>query len=221
MGELVDLQQQRRRRRPEGRPSCLGEGPVTFWFDLASPQTYLAAERVERRFAGVRWVPVVEGAVTRAAMPAGTRTDAQRATLARRAAVLGMPLVWPDPVAEPARAAMRLAAYAASCGRDRAAAYVLAAGRLAFCGGYDIDDPEILAEAAAAAGLPLTGALRAATDRTLDGPLKAAGRALLARGATELPVLGVGPTLFCGEYRLAEAEAATRARALAPGALAR
>lgn len=221
MGDLADLQQQRSKRRPEGRAPALGEGPVTFWFDLASPHTYLAAERVDRRFAGVRWVPVVEDAVTRAAVPAGAATGAQRATLVHRAAALGMPLVWPDPVVAPARAAMRVAAYAATCGRDRAAAYVLAAGRLAFCGGYDIDDREILAAAAAAAGLPLAGAVRAAGDRTLDGPLEAAGRALMSRGATELPVLGVGRTLFCGEHRLAEAEAASRARALAPGALAR
>ena len=33
----------------------------------------------------------------------------------------------------------------------RGAGFVLAASRLAFCGGFDLEDPEILAEAAAAA----------------------------------------------------------------------
>ena len=46
--------------------------------------------------------------------------------------------------------------YAAQQGRG--AAFVLAATRLAFCGGFDLDDLEILAEAAAAAGLGSTAA---------------------------------------------------------------
>ena len=55
------------------------------------------------------------------------------------------------PTAAPdGRQAMRVAALAAE--QDRAAPFVLAAGRLAFCGGYDLDDPETIAEAAAAAG---------------------------------------------------------------------
>ena len=40
----------------------------------------------------------------------------------------------------------------------------LAIGRLSFCGGFDVDDPEILAEAAAAAGLDLDACLLAAVN---------------------------------------------------------
>jgi 2-hydroxychromene-2-carboxylate isomerase len=103
---------------------------------------------------------------------------------------------------------MRVAALAAECGRG--SAFVLAASRLAFCGGFDLDDPEILAEAAAAAGLGLDAALEAAADAGRDGPIEEAGRRLLAQGADRLPVLQVGRTLFCGEERLSEAAAAAR-----------
>ena len=88
---------------------------------------------------------------------------------------------------------------------------MLAASRLAFCGGFDIDDPELLAEAAAAAGIGLRETLAAAGDVARDGPIEEAGRTLLAAGATRLPALRVGRLLFCGEGRLLEAAAARTA----------
>jgi 2-hydroxychromene-2-carboxylate isomerase len=90
---------------------------------------------------------------------------------------------------------------------------VLAAGRLAFCGGYDLDDPEVIAEAAAAAGLPLDDALAAAGQLRRDGPMEHTALRLLRRGADELPVVTVGRQLFAGERRLAEAAAAANAPA--------
>ena len=53
---------------------------------------------------------------------------------------------------------MRAAHYASQQGRG--AAFVLAAGRLAFCGGFDLDDPELLAEAAQGPLPVLTGRYR-------------------------------------------------------------
>jgi 2-hydroxychromene-2-carboxylate isomerase len=85
---------------------------------------------------------------------------------------------------------------------------VLAAGRLAFCGGFDLDDPEILAEAAAASGIRLDECLRAAGDTRRDGAMEAAGRRLLAAGADRLPALRIGRSLFWGEQRVAAAAAA-------------
>jgi 2-hydroxychromene-2-carboxylate isomerase len=104
---------------------------------------------------------------------------------------------------------MRVASLAAE--RGCGGAFALAASRLAFCGGFDVDDPEILAEAAAVAGIALDDALHAAGDVARDGPIEAAARTLLAAGAQRLPVLQVGRTLFCGEHRLLEAAAAARA----------
>ncbi len=80
----------------------------------------------------------------------------------------------------------------------RGAAFVLAATRLAFCGGFDLEDPEILAEAAAAAGVVLDDTLHAARDEGRDGAIEGAGRALLAAGADRLPALRIGRALLLG-----------------------
>ena len=214
MGEVHSLDQRRRARTasPGGRVETRGErsqhGSVTLWFDLASPATYFAAERAERMFAHLSWRPVLAGPLlARGPRAAGAPGVAARAATAR-AAELRMPLVWPDGNPAAGRAAMRVAAFAAE--RAQASAFVLAASRLAFCGGFDLDDPEILAEAAAAAALPLDECLRAAGDRSRDAVMEAGGRRLAARGADVLPVLDVGRRLFCGEERLAQAAAAVR-----------
>jgi 2-hydroxychromene-2-carboxylate isomerase len=129
------------------------------------------------------------------------------------AAELRLPLEWPEAFPADVVAAMRIALHAADCGRG--AAFALAAGRLAFCGGFDLDDPEILFEAAAAAGLALDACLAAAGDRRHDGAIEAAGRRLLAAGADRLPALKVGRSLYWGEERVAEAAAAARRHAAA------
>ena len=180
---------------------------MSFYFDLLSPCTYLAAERVERQFAGVRWRPVVPDVLA----PEESDEDARRA-VELRAAELRMPLVWPETWPSAGPRAMRVASLAAQ--RGRAAPFVLAASRLAFCGGYDLDDPEALAEAAAAAGLGLEECLKAAGDLRRDGPLERAGLRLLAQGAEELPVFVIGHVVFCGERRLSEAAAMADGRGL-------
>jgi 2-hydroxychromene-2-carboxylate isomerase len=149
------------------------------------------------------------------------RDEAQRAAAERRADELRLPLVWPEAGPASGRGAMRVAALAAEQGR--AAPFVLAAGRLAFCGGYELDDPEVIAEAAAAAGLALDDALAAAGEIRRDGPMERTALRLLRRGADELPAVVVGRQLFAGEGRLAEAAAAAaappplRRRAARPG----
>jgi 2-hydroxychromene-2-carboxylate isomerase len=205
LGELISLAARRAARAATGtlpvRPR------VSFYFDLLSPWTYLAAERVERQFVGVRWRPVVPDVLA----PEESDEDA-RLAVELRAEQLRMPLVWPETWPSIGRSALRVASLAAQ--RGRAAPFVLAASRLAFCGGYDLDDPEALAEAAAAAGLGLDESLKAAGDLRRDGALERAGLRLLAQGADELPVFVVGHVLFCGERRLGEAAAMADGRGL-------
>jgi 2-hydroxychromene-2-carboxylate isomerase len=218
MGDLISLAEIRA-ARPQPEASELGRagrGPrVTFFFDLVSPWTYLAAERAERLFAGARWQPAMGDAIVGGRRAPDPRGEAQRAAARRRADELRLPLVWPEDWPASGHGAMRVAALAAEQGR--AAPFVLAASRLAFCGGYDLDDPEVIAEAAAAAGLGLADALAAAGDVRRDGPMERTGLRLLRRGADELPVVTVGRQLFAGEGRLAAAAAA----ATAPPALRR
>jgi 2-hydroxychromene-2-carboxylate isomerase len=212
MGDLISLAQLRA-SRGAGRPGLAARGGrsprVAFYFDLTSPWTYLAAERADRLFHGARWAPAIGDALTVGPATADPRDDALREAAERRAAELRLPLVWPDTWPAVGRGAMRVAALAADQGR--AAPFVLAACRLAFCGGYELDDPEILAEAAAAAGLRLEEALAAAGQVRRDGPMERTALRLLRSGADELPVVTVGRMLFAGERRLAEAAAALAA----------
>lgn len=204
MGDVISLMEHPRFRRriAAGEDLDVSERPpVLFAFDLASPFTYLAAERLERHFGDIEWRPVREEATDLLA-PAAALAEA-------RAEALGLPLVWPEEDAS-SRAAMRVASLAVERGCARG--FVLAAARLAFCGGFELDDPEVIAEAAAVAGLGLDEALEAAHDTTRDAPMQQAARRLVAEGADSLPVLVVGDTIFAGEHRLAGASAAFSGR---------
>ena len=179
------------------------------FFDLACPFTYLATERVGRAFAHVTWTAASAETLQRGSLADDRETvERVRAAAELRATTLRLPLVWPEHYPKAVPAAMRAAAFAAR--QERGGAFVLAAGRLAFCGGFDLDDPEILAEAAAAAGIRLDECLRAAGDARRDGVMEAAGRRLLAAGADRLPVLRIGRSLFWGEQRVGAAAAAVR-----------
>ncbi len=191
-------------------------GGTRFYFDLGCPFSYLAAERVERVLGEAQWIPAA-GLQPRADTPgdvAGFRAHAETSAVALR-----LPLVWPDRLPPVVSSASRAAAYAAEIGAG--ARFALAASRLAFCGGFDLDDPETLAEAAAAAGIPLRACLAAAGDCGRDAQLLATARSLANRGVRRLPAIRVGRRFFQGDRLLAEATAllrsqATYARPLAP-----
>ena len=207
MADVISLAEHRanRRRAAAAGATAVPRRRVTFYFDLASPFTYLAVERIDRLFPGARWAPASGEALHRGDP---WSDPVARAAADRRARALHIPLSWPDRPSEGARGAMRAAAHAADC--HRASKFVIAASRLAFCGGFDLDDPEVLAEAAAAADLTLEGCLSAARDAKRDGPIEEAGRALLAAGADRLPAVRVAGHVFAGEPRIAEATIAVR-----------
>jgi 2-hydroxychromene-2-carboxylate isomerase len=212
MGDVIRLADRRAARRTRNTHAH-APSRVEFLFDLCSPFSYLAAERVERAFDDVVWTPACTASLTCGSETDPDTLEQQRRYAEQRAAELRLPLVWPERHPGPVPAAMRAAAYAAEQGRG--AAFVLAAGRLAFCGGFDLDDPEILAEASAAAGIGMEGCLQAVGDVTRDGAIEDAGRRLLAAGAEQLPALRVGRALFWGENRVADAAAVARMQAAA------
>lgn len=201
MGQLIDLAERRadrsRPRRNDTRPA--------FFFDLACPFSYLAAERVERVLGDVDWVPVALGPgpqLTHQELVA-IRADAETCAVALR-----LPLVWPETFPSAAPRALRAASYAAE--RGAGARFALAASRLAFCGGFDLEDPEILAEAAAAAGIGLRDCLAAAGDAERDRALGATASGLQVRGVRTPPAIRLGASLFAGEGALAAATAMLR-----------
>jgi 2-hydroxychromene-2-carboxylate isomerase len=194
MAEVIQLT----RRRPDlsGRlalPHAPDMARTTLYFDLASPSTYLVAERIERRVGNATWRP----AVLRQPLARGDEVVAEAQ---RRARALRMPLVWPERFPSRVPSAMRVATYANEVGLGPR--FVIAAGRLAFCGGFDLEDPDILAEAAAAAGLDVDGALLAARDPRRDHQIDMAGRAIGHAGGTMLPAIEHERHMYCGEAHI-------------------
>lgn len=195
MGTVVNLETARRRRHPA---EALRAHAVV---DLACPFSYLVAERVHRAFPVLTWGLATNADVDRRDPGADLGVVGHvRATARERAESLRLPLQWPDRFPAEVPAAMRAASLAIEEGRG--GEFILAAGRLAFCGGFDLEDPEILAEAAAAAQLDLDSVLSAAREERRDAAIEARGRRLLAAGADRLPVLRVGRTLLWGERRI-------------------
>lgn len=200
---------ERRAAREARAGNRIAPARVEFLFDLGCPFSYLAAERVDRIFDEVVWTPASSSALCCGSLVTDPDGLAEyRLSAERRALELRLPLIWPERFPEEVPAAMRAAHYASEQGRG--AAFVLAAGRLAFCGGFDLDDPELLAEAAAAAGIDMQGWLHALGELRRDGEIEAAGRNLLAAGADRLPALRIGRSLFWGEQRVGAAAAAVR-----------
>jgi 2-hydroxychromene-2-carboxylate isomerase len=208
MGQVIYLDE----RRTERSLSAPATQPL-FFFDVSCPLSYLTAERIERKLGEVEWV-AVDGASLRAAATQddsahGGEPDANVGELRTRAdsaaRALRLPLVWPDRFPGGARCAQRASAFACEIGAG--AAFALAATRLAFCGGFDLEDPETLAEAAAAAGVPLQECLSAAGETWRDEELEATAELLRARGISELPAIRIGDRWFEGEAGLQAAGA--------------
>jgi 2-hydroxychromene-2-carboxylate isomerase len=209
MGQLIYLNE----RRIERSRHHVVTQPL-FFFDVSCPLSYLTAERIERKLGEVEWVPV-DGASLRVGTagheaPAEVaHNDAEIHGLRTRAdscaRALRLPLVWPDRFPRGARCAQRASAFACEIGAG--AAFALAATRLAFCGGFDLEDPETLAEAAAAAGVPLEECLSAAGETWRDEELEANADLLRARGISELPAICIGDQWFEGEAGLLAAGA--------------
>lgn len=190
MGVVIELKDQLAdRSRPRG-----GAGPA-FFYDLACPFSYLVAERVERVMGEVEWIPAPAVGLDGGAL--WTRFEAMRGLAEREARAVRLPLVWPDQFPANTRHALRAASYAAENGAG--ASFALAAMRLAFCGGFDLEDSEILGEASAAAGLSVDACLSAARDSTRDLPLWATARGLHKRGVRRLPALRLGRRWLEGE----------------------
>jgi 2-hydroxychromene-2-carboxylate isomerase len=204
MGQVIYLNEHR-----SEHPATVQVRKPAFFFDVSCPLSYLSAERVERKLGEVEWVPVDGTALRQAAGLTAdlqlARDDVLRARADSCARALRLPLVWPDRFPGSAPCAARAASFACEIGAG--AAFALAASRLAFCGGFDLEDPETLAEAAAAAGVPLEDCLIAARETWRDQELATNAEALRFHGISELPAIRIGDQWFEGEAGLLAAGA--------------
>jgi 2-hydroxychromene-2-carboxylate isomerase len=190
-------------RRPAARLAEVHESGrrPAFVFDLACPFSYLAAERVERLLGDVEWVPVPGDALP----GSGEDPEVVVARATTMAAAARLPLVWPDQFPAPVPRAMRAALYAAEIGAG--ARFVLAASRMAFCGGFDLEKPSVLADVAAAARISAPDLVAAAGEEWRDEELRATAASLSSQSIRELPVVGVQGRWFDGVGGVTEAAA--------------
>src|SRR3954466_3894121 len=176
--------------------SFTAEQPI-FYFDLASPVAYLAAERVNHVLGEVpEWVPVRVGEVGPFRCHEEVlayREDVERAG-ARQAV---QPLRWPEPFPGDSEWAMLVATYAKQIGR--AVAFSLAAFRQAFAGGRDLGERDNVLLAAAACEMHPAAVIKGAELRGTREALDANTERARADGVTVLPAVVIEGRVLGGE----------------------
>lgn len=192
---------------------------LEFFFDYASPYSYLASEQVEavakRTGAEVRWRPFLLGAVFKATGNSSPVTNAQKAVylskdLADWARHLGLPeFQFPSSFPANSLKADRLGLVAAEHGCI--VPFTHATYRAAFAEGKDINDPSVLAELARRVGLDPEKALAQADSQETKDALRRNTEEAVSRGAFGAPTLFVGDQLFFGNDRMMFVERALSA----------
>jgi 2-hydroxychromene-2-carboxylate isomerase len=179
--------------------------PVLY-FDLASPEAYIAAERAAEVLGVVpEWQPIqlaaLPGAGELDAFRCAEERDIFRAELERLALARGLqPLRWPPGWPGDTVLAMRVATYAKSIGR--VVAFSLAAFRQAFAAGRDLSDPDSVVIAAAACEMHPAAVLKAAETRGVAEALARATAAAAEAGVRGVPAVRVGDRVFHGDADL-------------------
>ena len=177
-----------------------------FYFDLSSPESWLAAERVLRVIPPpCEWIPVLmpfEGGFRCAEEESIFRAEIEREAAARDL----QQVRWPEEFPFDSSFAQRAATFAK--GGGKAVGFALAAYRQAFAGGRDLSDPQNVMIAAAAVEIHpralLVGADTAGTRRRLDEATEQARD----RGVRSVPAVWAGGEVFHGDDALERAAAA-------------
>jgi 2-hydroxychromene-2-carboxylate isomerase len=195
---------------------------ATFYYDFASPYSYLAAERISGVFAeaGVEqpeWQPISFGHLLQTTgrrpwslPPEGPDPD-HLAEIQRRAAERGLPEVvypkgWPldNYSLNPTRAAI----YAKESGR--VVSFSLACFRQVFAGAKDMSDIDNVLVAAAACELHPKAVLKGIATKSVKDRLRAATDEAIELGVEGIPTVAIGDRLFWGDDKLEEAVTALR-----------
>lgn len=184
-----------------------------FYFDLGSPECYLAAERVMAELPVVpEWMPIDAAQLSGAP---GDPADRRAAVEARAARQHVQPLRWPEAWPQgDTRVALVGATYAKQIGR--AVAFALAAFRQAFAGGRALDADTVVIAAAACEMHP-RAVLQALGRRSVAVALDGATAKAAAAGVTQVPAIVLGDDVYEG---IDAVEQATAAMGTAEGASA-
>ena len=187
--------------------------PVLY-FDLSSPEAYIAAERAAEVLGVVpEWQPIhlaaLPGTGELDTFRCAEERDIFRAELEHLAAARGLqPLRWPPDWPGDTALAMRVATYAKSIGR--VVAFSLAAFRQAFAAGRDLSEPDSVVIAAAACEMHPAAVLKAAETRGVAAALARATAEAAEAGVRGVPAVRVGDQVFHGDAALEAAADAVR-----------
>ncbi len=190
---------------------------AAFYFDLASPLAYLAAERILHALPGpAEWRPVLAVELSTDAPAQGSRPveawrceherDAFREDIALHARQLDLqPLRWPEPFPFDSSLAMLVATYAKSIGRT--VPFAQAAYRQAFAGGRDLQQLDNVLIAAAACEMHPAAVSRGAELSSVAAQLAATTGEAGEPGIVEVPAIAVGADVFEGAHAVEQAAA--------------
>jgi 2-hydroxychromene-2-carboxylate isomerase len=186
----------------------------TFYYDLGSPYSYLAAERIHAVLpVPPVWQPILLGGIWKetGGQSWGTtdKRDEGMAEVERRAAEYElMPVRWPEGWPNNTLHAMRAAIFAQQTGR--VVAFSLAAFRQAFAAARDLSDVDNVLIAAAACELHPNAVLKGIETQSVKDRLREATQEAYERGVRGVPSVVVGDEVFWGDDRLEDAAAALR-----------
>ncbi len=163
-----------------------------FYFDLASPDAYLAAERVMHVLPEVpEWIPVRLDGLAAGGVGAFRCAEEeliyQEDVEARARRYELQRIRWPDPVPADTAWAMLAATYTKQIGRG--VAFALAAFRQAFAGGLDLSQRDNVLIAAAACEMHPLAVVKGAELRGTRERLETATAEARAAGVSETPAV--------------------------------
>jgi 2-hydroxychromene-2-carboxylate isomerase len=206
--------------------------PPSFFFGVMSPYSWFAAERIGHLLPQARWRGVLAGVVFKEHGRTSWGLTERRADgivdCEARAREHGLgPIVWPEPWPTSDLRAGRAMAFcelrdrrdASPGGADDADArgdsllktFALAAMRMAFLEGADLEQLDAVLEAGRRSGIDEDELLAALADQQVKDELRAITGEALGAGVFGVPTVLVGEALFWGNDRLQDAASAYRA----------
>jgi 2-hydroxychromene-2-carboxylate isomerase len=186
-----------------------------FYYDFASPDAYLAAERVMHVLPEIpEWVPVRLGGLAAGGVGAFRCAEEElifREDVEARAARYELqPVRWPEPFPAGTEWAMLAATYAKQIGRG--VAFSLAAFRQAFAGGRDLGERDSVLIAAAACEMHPAAVVKGAGLGSIAARLEQATADAAAAGVLDVPAVVLdGRRVFHGDRELEAAAGALAA----------
>lgn len=188
---------------------------IDFYFDFSSPYGYLAAQSAdglgERQGVGIRWRPILLGAVfkTTGAAPLvdlPLKGDYARRDMARAARRLGVPFTFPANFPFNSVAAGRAFYWLDEQDPVQARGFAKAIYHAVFGEGREMESPDAVADEAAKLGIDPDALKAALQDSEVKNRLRRAVETAIAKGVFGSPFFLVNGEPFWGHDRMHDVE---------------